>query len=245
MNNGLHPILTQKHVIKREVETSLQRIEGSGLDDFIDELHQRVLSARVRFPLLEYAGVLIYDSVDRSKHHSITDRIQSLRTIGGNVVTGKILQLQLGHDPGDSIAKAVGYISQADSWHICDIIGERVFGCYLLDYPQRMLPKISRMLVSENRWVIRALGAGAHYAIKKGLDQHSVYNVFDLLVSMAASKDKEIRQGIGWAAKTTAKFHPMIIEQNKFVLADDDMVAGWFRRKIKIGLERHQYAQGN
>ena len=59
------------------------------------------------------------------------------------------------------------------------------------------------------------------------------------------SKEKEVRQGIGWAAKTTAKFHPDIIQQYQSEIHNQEKVANWFRRKIQIGLERHEYAKRN
>ena len=56
---------------------------------------------------------------------------------------------------------------------------------------------------------------------------------------------KEIRQGIGWAAKTTARFHPDIIANFNNEIQDSSAVANWFRKKIEIGLNRNKHAQRN
>ena len=50
---------------------------------------------------------------------------------------------------------------------------------------------------------------------------------------MANTNDKEVRQGIGWAAKTTAKFHPDLITYYKDEIDNKAKVANWFRKKLK------------
>ena len=168
-----------------------------------------------------------------------------LKTEGGNVLLGIILQKRLTNHFNQSIEKAAEYIADADIWYVCDIIGERVFGYSLLHQPEKTIPEIIKLSNHPTHWVIRSLGAGSHYAIKKGLDKNNVKTVFSLLLSMANTKDKEIRQGVGWAAKTTAKFHPDIIEFYKIEIEDQEQVAQWFRKKIEIGLNRNNYAKRN
>lgn len=60
---------------------------------------------------------------------------------------------------------------------------------------------------------------------------------------MANTSNKEIRQGIGWAAKTTAKFHPEIINNFKDQILQTEKVKTWFRTKIRIGLDRGRYEE--
>ena len=143
----------------------------------------------------------------------------------------------------ESIQKATQYIADADIWYVCDIIGERVFGYSLLHQPEITIPVVQKLSNHPSNWVIRSLGAGIHYSIKKGLDKQNVNTLFQLLLSMANTKDKEIRQGIGWAAKTTARFHPEIIDQFETEIHNTEKVANWFRTKISIGLNRNNYAQ--
>ena len=141
----------------------------------------------------------------------------------------------------ESVIEAKQFIAEEATWYGCDIIGERVFGVALLRWPEKMLPELQKMSASENQWIGRTIGPGCHYAIKKGLDALYVSQVFQLLLSMATVKDKEVKQGIGWAAKTTAKFHPLIIEQFRSEIDNPDHVGQWFRAKVKIGLERNAH----
>ncbi|MEO9870040.1 DNA alkylation repair protein [Ekhidna sp.] len=238
-------VITKKGVVKEELEASLISFDRDDISPFVRGLHTRLLQAKIRFPLLEYCGVEIYDSISVDLHIEICDLIEQLKTIGGNVIIGIILQKRLTEYPDQSIEKATEYISMADAWYICDIIGERVYGYHFLNEPAYMRGKLDQLFQHENRWVIRSLGAGVHYAIKKGLDKSNVTFAFEHLIKRANSKDKEIRQGMGWAAKTTAKFHPDIIEAFSEKIDNEELVENWFRRKIKMGLDRYNYAQRN
>src|SRR5690606_17343526 len=153
-----------------------------------------------------------------------------------NVILGKILQLRLPQNFNQSLEKATDYISKADIWYICDIIVERVFGYALLYYPTKMLPEYKKLTSYSTNWVVRSMGAGEHYAIKKGLGKEDVRQLFEVLLTMANTNDKEVRQGVGWAAKTAAKFHPELITHFHAEIENRDKVANWFRQKIEIGL---------
>ncbi|MFK8036961.1 MAG: DNA alkylation repair protein [Crocinitomicaceae bacterium] len=167
------------------------------------------------------------------------------KTEGGNVILGKMLQNRLPNHFNESFKKATEYIADADIWYVCDIIGERVFGYALLTESEKSIPLIKELSKHNTNWVIRSLGAGVHYAIKKGLNKDNVKIVFRLLLTMANTQDKEIRQGVGWAAKTTAKFHPDIITFFQRDIDNTNRVANWFRNKISIGLNRNRYAKRN
>lgn len=118
-----------------------------------------------------------------------------------------------------------------------------MFGYSLLTAPQKTFPEILTLSKHPSNWVIRALGAGMHYAIKKDLPKKEVKTVFQILLTLANTKDKEIKQGVGWAAKTTAKFHPDIIATFENDIQNKETVANWFRTKIDIGLNRNKYAK--
>ncbi|WP_299442919.1 DNA alkylation repair protein [uncultured Aquimarina sp.] len=238
-------VITRKSEVKEHLIECLDAYFSAGLSSCIHEFHNRLLTQKVKFPLLEYCGGVFYDRISKNEHIAFCDQIQSLKTEGGNVILGIILQKRLTTHFNESLQKATEYIADADIWYVCDIIGERVFGFSLLTAPDKTIPEIQKLSKHPANWVIRSLGAGIHYSIKKGLEQDYVNIIFNLLLSLANNSDKEIRQGIGWAAKTTAKFHPNIIENYKTEINDSKKVANWFRTKISIGLNRYEYAKRN
>lgn len=238
-------LITRKSEIKELLAKCLEKYHSEGITSLVDELNALILSQKVKFPLLEFCAEQFHLRLQEEEQIPFCDKIQFLKTEGGNVILGIILQKRLQDHFQESIRKATEYIADADIWYVCDIIGERVFGYSLLHQPQITIPEIKKLSKNETNWVIRSLGAGTHYAIKKGLDENNVKAVFKILFSMANTKDKEIRQGIGWAAKTTAKFHPEIIEHFKYEIEDTNQVANWFRTKISIGLNRNKHAKRN
>lgn len=238
-------VISRKSEIKELLAQCLTVYHKGTLTDCVDKVNALILSQKVKFPLLEYCAEQCHNQLQKEEHIPFCDMVQALKTEGGNVILGLMLQKRLESDFTQSIEKATAYIENADTWYVCDIIGERVFGYSLLHHPEVTIPEIERLSHHRTNWVIRSLGAGVHYAIKKGLDEENVKIVFKILLSMANTKDKEIRQGIGWAAKTTAKFHPVIIQQYKNEIENTKQVANWFRTKISIGLDRHNYAKRN
>lgn len=236
-------IISRKGDIKTEWEACKQVVKAEKIDLFIDIIHERILSQKVKFPLLEYCAEEIYKFLPPEAQIPFCDTIEKLRTEGGNVILGKILQLRLPQHFSQSLEKATEYISQADIWYVCDIIGERVFGYALLHYPDKMLPEYKKLSSHSTNWVVRSLGAGGHYAIKKGLKKENARPLFELLLTMANTNDKEVRQGVGWAAKTIAKFHPDLIAHFQAEIENKDKVGNWFRKKIEIGLNRNSYAR--
>ncbi|WP_298511306.1 DNA alkylation repair protein [uncultured Kordia sp.] len=238
-------LITKKSEIKEILEKSFVIYNQNGLEGFVNAIHSEILANKVKFPILEYCGETIYEKLPENQHILFCDHIQQLKTEGGNVLLGIILQKRLKSHFKESITKATEYIADADIWYVCDIIGERVFGFSLLHQPQKTIPTIKKLSNHTTNWVIRSLGAGTHYAIKKGLEKEHVQTMFEILLSMANTKDKEIRQGVGWASKTTAKFHPDIIELYQKDIQNTELVANWFRKKIEIGLNRNNYVKKN
>lgn len=238
-------IITLKSEVKKLLQFCIEAYDNNGTTGCIEALNTHLLSKKVKFPLLEFCGTELYLHLPIDDHLTLCDEIEALKTEGGNVLLGIILQKRLTSHFDTSIAKATEYISNAHVWYICDIIGERVFGYSLLHEPSKTIPEIIRLSKHPSNWVVRALGAGTHYSIKKGLSKEDVKKVFPILLSLANTRDKEIRQGIGWAAKTTAKFHPDIIQHFKDEINHPIQVANWFRAKVEIGLNRNAYAERN
>ncbi|MGB1040953.1 MAG: DNA alkylation repair protein [Flavobacteriales bacterium] len=238
-------LITRKSEIKEILELCIEQYRMQGLDILVTEVHRTILANKVKFPLLEFCGESIFKIIPENEHIIFCDKIEELKTEGGNVLLGIILQKRLNINFHEAIDKTVEYVAKADVWYVCDIIGERVFGYSLLNYPDKSIPEIKRLSMHPTNWVVRSLGAGIHNAVRKGLDKKNVSILFEILLSMSNTKDKEIRQGVGWAAKTTAKFHPNIIDDYKTEINNNEEVANWFRKKIEIGLNRHNYAKRN
>lgn len=236
--------ISRKSEIKRELEECFSSLEAGGIDSFAAAIHQRILSYKVKFPLLEYCGQEIVHRVKPEEHLEICEKLTGSQTIGENVLIGTILKLRLGLNFDESINKAIKYISESWDWYVSDIIGERVFGHAFLNYPGRMIDTFEKLKSHESKWVVRAIGSGCHNAIKWGLPKPEVEEAFKVLLSLSGAKDHHIRRGIGWAAKTTAKFHPDIIQKFEEEIYSKG-VGSWFRTKIKIGLSRHSYGLRN
>lgn len=231
-------IITRKGYILEAVENCLAQ---KMLDEKVHVLHNELLCHKVKFPLLEYATELLYTHLPAEEHLLLTDAIEKLKTEGGNVMLGYMLRLRLADYLEESVNKATAYIASGNEWYVADIIGERVFGRALLYHFAKALPLITKLAKNESAWVVRSIGAGAHYAIKKGLPQTETKQVFGVLLSLAQAKDHHIKRGIGWAAKTTATFHPDLIAVFAAEL-ESQHVGQWFKTKVKIGLERNKYA---
>lgn len=236
-------VVTRKSEVRELLLQCTVAYDTYGLDNCVVVVNDILLTRKVKFPLLEFCGRAFYEHLQQHDHIPFCDAIQKLKTEGGNVLLGIVLQLRLEEHFKETVAKTIEYIAAADIWYVCDIIGERVWGVSLLNEPERTIPEIQKLTTHQSHWIIRSLGAGAHYAIKKGISVEFVETLFKLLLRCSNSSDKEIRQGIGWAAKTTARFHPEIIYAHRSEINNTEKVANWFRRKIEIGLERHHYAQ--
>lgn len=233
--------ITRKPVLKALVGHSLEEYKKNGFEALLDSLCADILHKKVKFPLLEYAAHLYFENIEDEFQLIFCDLLESKKLEGGNVILGIMLQHRLEFYYKSSIAKTVDYISKADVWYVCDIIGERVFGHALLHHFPKAISDYKNLVQNKSHWLVRSLGAGAHLAIKWGLEKEEVKELFKILLIAASIKDKEIRQGIGWAAKTTAKFHPDIIQEFRKEIDNEELVANWFRTKVRIGLERHEY----
>lgn len=232
--------ITRKPNIRSIVEDSLRSFDSKKTKAFVDSLEKDLLNHKIKFPLLEYAATIILAETPEESHLRIADDIALRKTIGGNVLLGIMLQNQLHSDPQTAFSKAAEYIEHGAEWYVTDIIGERVFGIALLTQFDAALKYLKNLSKHPSNWVVRSIGPGAHYAIKKGLSEKETEILFSLLLSLGNATDFHVKSGIGWAAKTTAKFHPEIISLHQDAI---NRTGPWFRSKIKIGLERHAYVQ--
>lgn len=219
------------------VGDALQTYAQEGEQPFITQLVATVLDKKIRFPLLEHAGTILYKQLPGANQLSITDAIVAANRIGSYVLAGIMLQHRTQVHFQQSIAKAVAYIIQGNEWYVCDIIGERVMGHALLTMPQQAIPSLKELARHDDKWIVRSVGVATHYAVKKGLRKADTEEMFRLLLSLASTTDFHTKKGIGWAAKTVAKFHPDIIDAHRKEI-DSDVVKQWFKTKIKIGLGR-------
>jgi len=235
-------IITSKHEVNLIVEEAISINNDTGTDAFIKFIHTELLKKKVRFPLLEFAAKKIFVSIPEKKQIEITDKIIALHEIGSNTIAGMILQLRLEKHFSQSINKAIEYIIEGDEWYVCDIIGERVMGFALLTQPDNAIPVLKKLATHSDKWIVRSVGVATHYAVKKGLKKKFVSDMFALLLSLSTVTDFHTKKGIGWAAKTIAKFYPDIISDFKTEI-ENEKVRQWFKTKIKIGLGRsYKYA---
>lgn len=236
-------VITRKGEITEELNNCFGVYDSAGLKEFVNCVHTGLLKAKIRFPLLEFCGKSIFEYLPLDQHFPFCSYIPELKTIGGNVLIGIILQQRLANDFEQSFLKAAEYIDADHEWYVSDIIGERVYGFGLLNYARQALPLLKDLSNHESHMVVRAVGPGIHYALKKGLDKESADSAFQILLEKANVTNHFEKKGLGWAAKTTAKFHPDVIEKYQSVLDDKNRTGQWFRTKVRIGLERGTYSK--
>jgi hypothetical protein len=229
-------IISSKATVSELVAVAV-RLLSKGDKAFVGALHDTVLNNKIRFPLLEFAAVELYNIIPEEKQIGITDKVIALHTIGGNALVGMLLQKRLSKHFKESIDKAAEYIIEGDEWYVCDIIGERVMGYALLTMPEKTLPILKKYAKHDDKWIVRCIGVAGHYAIKKGLKKQYVEELFQLLLTLRDVTEFHTKKGVGWAAKTTAKFHPEIIDKYRAEIESEETRA-WFINKINIGLDR-------
>ncbi len=235
-------IITSKHDVNLIVEEAISIYNDCGTGAFIKFIHTELLKKKVRFPLLEFAATKIYISIPEKNQIEITDKIIALHKIGSNTIAGMILQLRLEKHFLQSINKAIEYIIEGNEWYVCDIIGERVMGYALLTQPEKSISVLKKLSEHSDKWIVRSVGVATHYAVKKGVKKNSVREMFVLLLSLSTVTDFHTKKGVGWAAKTIAKFYPDIISDFETEI-ENEKVRQWFKTKIKIGLGRsYKYA---
>lgn len=236
-------IISSKAEVKPVLDKVLSVYHTEGMVPFVAAVHGCFLKKKVRYPLLEYISMECYRFMPDPAHTRFTDRIIALKENGSDVIVGKILQLRLQAYYDTSITKAVEYIIAGANWLSCDTIGERVMGHALVTMPAQAIPTVKQLGKHESNWVVRSVGTAVHYAVKKGLKKNHAEELFRLLLSLADSTDFHIKRGIGWGAKTIAKFHPDIIAKYEKRITENPATGQWFKTKVRTGLGRsYKYA---
>jgi 3-methyladenine DNA glycosylase AlkD len=237
-------IITQKSVIKSIIDKGLEKYDTGLEKNFIHYLHVELLQKKVRYPMLEYATQLLFQRIAFNEQLKILDAIMQLHETGSSVIAGKMLQLRLTHGIEAAINSACQYIILDNVWYGCDTLAERVMGYALLIQPDTTLPILKRLSKENNKWLVRSIGVAAHYATKKGLTKSAADEMFLLLFSLSHLTEFHTKTGVGWGAKTIAKFHPEIIAKYQSKINETATVRPWFKTKIKIGLGRSEKYAG-
>ncbi|HMQ59777.1 MAG TPA: DNA alkylation repair protein [Flavilitoribacter sp.] len=230
------PPTPSKSTLRPILISGLQQLEGHRLDAFMDLLERDVLSQKIKFPLLEWLTLEWLKVLPGERQVEMAERIVGVKAIGSYVMAGVILRERLPHDFAGAMSKARDFIISGDEWYVCDIIGERVPGYALLTMPKMALPELNRMARHSNKWIVRAVGVAAQLAVKWGLPPGYAEKTFKLLLSLADSTDFHTGKGVGWGAKTIARFHPDMVRTYLPDILDDPSIRPWFKRKLNIGL---------
>ncbi|EQA71640.1 DNA alkylation repair protein [Leptospira noguchii] len=223
---------------KKEIKSILAKLSDLDESFWIFIIESELLKKKIKFPLLEFIGKELYFKIPEMNQIYFMDQIIKLGHMGGYVISAIILQLRSEKHFEQSFNKAVEYILLGNEWYVCDIIGERIMGYFLLKEPERTFPILKKYIRHENGWIVRSVGVASHYAVKKGLGKKYVEDTFCLLLSKMDTKDFHTKKGIGWAVKTISKFHPDIIQKFESSLLENPYIQPFFRRKIEIGLSR-------
>lgn len=229
-------IITGKTEIKGLLNALENEYSGGSYKKFIELVNSNLFIRKIKFPVLEYASEQFFRFIPLNKQINFLDDVISFDEIGSYVIAGKTLQLRSDKAFKGSLAKAIEYIIEGNEWYVCDIIGERVLGNSLLNETEKTIPYLIKLTKHENKWIVRSVGVAAHYAVKKGLAKKYCDEVFQLLLANAGTTNFHTKKGIGWGAKTIAKFHPDIITKYHSSIYDDPQIKQWFKTKIKIGL---------
>jgi hypothetical protein len=180
---------------------------------------QPVLESRIPFPTLECIGESIV--AERPNAQSLTamlNAIAATRAMGGWVIIASVLRQQLSNSPGRALAECRRFVIDADVWYGADIFGERGPGTALLSDFDAALARLAEWRDDPNRWVRRALGAGAHHWAKRAVATPGyaiqAKAMLRFLEPLVEEQDTDAIKGIGWGLKTLGKHHP-------------DLVAAW------------------
>ena len=229
-------VITKKSDIIRIGNEVLEELKA-GQKSFLAELEKKVLSKKVKFPILEHLALMFYENIPTNQLFHFCDKIIDMDYEGGYPLVGKCLQFHLEKDLDFCFDKAVNYILRGNVWYACDLISERVFGHGMLVDFQRSFPKAKNLTKHESDWIGRGIGVATHYAVKKKLPKADVEKLLELALSESSRKEFHVKRGVGWGAKTIAKFHPDLIEKHREQVEERMASAKWFATKINIGLD--------
>ncbi len=173
-----------------------------------------VLAEKTPFPKLERIGKTI--GVDSTQSVNLfTELIASHQSMGGWVVIGGVLNVQLEDDLSGAFSRARDAIIAADVWYGADILGERVPGPGLVTNFEGALNLLQFWRDHPNRWVRRAVGVAVHFWAKRSkgnpdLDAQAV-SLLDLLEPMFSEWEMDAVKGVGWGLKTLGRYYPELM----------------------------------
>ncbi|MBO3697957.1 DNA alkylation repair protein [Roseivirga sp. E12] len=204
-------------------------------ENFWDLLNRDILAHRVKFPILEYVAIQLSKILNASEIDDLLERLAVVKHESCYPVIGKLLQLQLDTNVSGMFNKAVDHIIRADVWYACDIISERVFGEGALRNFDISYMHFVKMGDHENMWIQRSIGIATHYATKKKIPKEQVEQLLFLMLEHGHKTKLYIKKGVGWPAKTIARFHPDLIYKHEQKIRKTKL-SRWFQNKINIGL---------
>lgn len=226
----IDPRLNQLAII-----SGAQTDSGKLSSDFWSLLDQEILSHKVKFPILEYAALALNKTLSSDQIGDLFERLAAAKREACYPIIGKLIQLRLKREIAAPFSQAIDHIIEADVWYACDIISERVFGEGLLENFEASYQQLLEMGSHQNMWIQRSIGISTHYATKKKLPKHQVEKLLFLMLDHGHKTQLYIKKGIGWPAKTIAKFHPDLIYKNEQRIKKTKL-SKWFQNKINIGL---------
>lgn len=242
--NNTGNIIHSKVLVKQLTLHCLEHYHSGNLHAFYQSIHKTILQQKIKFPALEHASVILDEVIADGDKKQLIQALIDFDEIGSYVIAGKMLQISLNKNLPEAIESAGNYMIQGDVWYACDIIGERVMGHALLTMPDKTIPILHKLSNADNKWLVRSVGVATHYATKKGLSKVDVEKMFGILFLLSGSTEFHTKTGIGWGAKTVAKFHPDIIRKYQLEVESSPKTKQWFKTKIKIGLGRSEKYAG-
>lgn len=232
--------ITSVHVIRDTIATALQLNTPKQMAKHIEE---KLLHHKIKFPLLEAGAKALHENLSDADSVTLAEALIATETLGALVIAGKLMQLRPEKKFPDSVNRFNHWMMHSDEWYACDILGERVLGHGLLQWPEAGLKQLKKVSQHEQYWVVRSTGVAIHYAVKKGLDEAYVTQCFRLLLQLSNAQHYHIKTGIGWGAKTCAKFHPALVRKMLDETKNEIQPARWFMTKVEIGFDRADYTR--
>ena len=197
-----------------------------------------ILASGTKTSIIEYVTREILQGFPDPCQIPFCDKITKLNERGSSIVTGTALQIRLETDLEESIEKSIEYARLGDDLAHCDQLSERVLGFAILNYPEIIVPVLPALIKEDERWIVRMVGVGSCHAVKNGLAPNFVEDLFNLLIANSGLTNADDKEGIGWAAKSTAELHPDIVGKYRNYIETDPNVGRWFRSNIELGLSQ-------
>ena len=88
-------VVTRKSEVKEYLYYCISAYQEKGLSACVSELNDHILNRKVKFPLLEFCAHELSQNIKASEQIALCDKIEALKTEGGNVILGIMLQNRL------------------------------------------------------------------------------------------------------------------------------------------------------